>query len=147
MHGTSIYLPTFFLLLFYLVSFSFLHPLSPSLIVLIPPLPRSSPLSPSLLHFLSPGLWPVPSISNPIPLLSSSLSSTLPFRCNSTASALWPCPHHGHSGLPDGSSVCLPPAHTESCWVGGHAVPLGQDVHRLVTFLHLRLSQPLVEDI
>ena len=98
---------------------------------------------PSLLVSSFPSLLPFPSLGQfhflhlqfhsihcfpPLP------SSTLPIqtlRCNSTAAALWPCPHHGHSGLPDGSSVCFPPAHPESCWPGGHAVPLGQDLHRL----------------
>ena len=90
---------------------------------------------PSLLPFPSPGPFP----SSPIPFNPLLSSSTLPIqtlRCNSTAAALWPCPHHGHSGLPDGSSVCFPPAHPESCWPGGHAVPLGQDLHRLDLFRH-----------
>ena len=50
---------------------------------------------------------------------------TPPHRRNSTAAPLWPCPHHGHPGLPDGGAVCLPAAQAGPGWVGAHAVPPG----------------------
>ena len=87
--------------------------------------------------FTPPSFFSIFFFSNSIQSVAFLLYSPIQtLRCNSTAAALWPCPHHGHSGLPDGSSVCLPPAHPESCWPGGHAVPLGQDLHRLDLLRH-----------
>ena len=118
----SSFYPTFLLLHLFFLFLPFLFPPSP-----LPPYFFISPLLAHFLHLQFHCFPPLPSSTLPIQTL----------RCNSTVAALWPCPHHGHSGLPHGSSVCLPPPHPESCWPGGHAVPLGQDLHRLDLLRHL----------